>query len=54
MAGGYLLCSKNSKKNNVAGAEHMEERFGEVITKGIILGFLFAKDFHMLFLCFLT
>lgn len=53
MTGGCLLCSKNSKKNNVAGAEHMEEWLGEVITKGI-LGFLFTKDFHMLFFCLLT
>lgn len=36
MAGGYLLCSKGSKENTVAGAENMEERLGEVIRTAVL------------------
>lgn len=51
VAGSCPLCSKTSKENSGAGAQNMEERLGQVITKAI-LGVLFTEDFRMLFFFF--
>lgn len=44
---------KDQQENSGAGAQNMEERLGQVITKAI-LGVLFTEDFRMLFFCLLA